>query len=675
MVKKIILIASVVTTSITSFNAQSNLLEHIPTNEFAVITFDGAAINSKSTDFNQLAIHDSIIVNFDRLLNNYKQAIIDENTSVSDEEVEILREEVEIMETAPPPPPPKSYNDEATEEVEEIEESIDIPVEIEDNYNYDYNSNSYYKPTPRLTLENIFGGLMSNGAQYGVNNNSKYYFIVGVNDSINHTALLFSKGDTKKFDTFINNIVPKEQQEELIKLNNGYQYYSDDDIMIVWNNDIVTFIDYTIPYNYYNEVEEAVDENYYESYKDRLEAEAKKKELEKKAKLESVLNNIFNNNPQHSLKFNANYKKSLIEKGDVTFFINALGNNSDIFFKAYSNSRAKTEDFLSLFKDNFSYGSLNFNNNNVSLNSTQHVGAHYLKQIKEVNKKKFNKSMYKYIDGENLMGIVGFASNMKPAYEIYKDMYINILTNMDFGEDWIGTAADIGFTFFDEEELFDLIQGDFVFAVTDIKEFEVEYTSYDYDDDYNRIESIKTKKETLPEFVSVATIGNEELRNKIIKLMMQTDVIRKKGNYYELQEPKSRYSKRAAKPLNIFYMIKDDLLIVTNDESLLKDNNGNGLPKAQQINGEAYKLMKSNNMFAYWTPKGTYEKVPAQFSADIEPLESLANTYKSIELQGVSNKGNLFTTSAKINLIDNSKGSLMISLEMINELIKTAGRF
>jgi len=646
MKRFLLIISTAFTIYTSSVNAQSNLLEHIPAKEFAVISFDGPAINSKSKNFNQLSVYDSIAINFNRLLNTYKQEIIDKNTPVSDEEVEEIRKELE---------------NEATREAEITieEESYD------DNYSYD----NHYKPSPSLTLENIFGGLISNGIKYGVNNISDYYFIVGMNDSINHKALLFSKGDATKFDNFINNIIPTKQKEKLITLKNGYQYYSDEDIIIAWNNDIVTFIDYTIPYNsnYFSKNEEDTDENDYESYKARLEDEEKKKEIEKKSRLESLLNVIFNNNPQLSLKFNTNYQKSLIEEGDITFFMNALGSNFEIFSKDFSNS--KTEYFLGFFKDHFSYGSLNFNDNNISINSTQHVGAHYLKEIKQIHKKKFNKSIYKYIDGKNLIGIAGFAGNIKPAYNIYKDMYINILTNMDFGKDWIGTAADIGFTFFDEDQLFDLIQGEFVFAVTDIKEFEVEYTSYDYDDDYNRVETIKTKKETLPEFVSIATIGNKELRTKIIKLMEQTEVLVKKGHYYEFQEPKSKYSDRAAKPLNIFCMIKGNLLIVTNDEPLLKENNGNGLSKSNQIKGEVYNLMKSNNMFAYWLPKATFDKIPNEYVAGIKPLGTTVNTYKSIEIKGIKNKGNLFKTSAKVNLIENSKGSLMISLENINNLI------
>lgn len=675
MKKTSIFLTSVLATGSIFINAQTDLLEHIPTNEIAVISFDGKSLSTKSKDFNSLAIHDSIVTQFDRLLAEYKQALLDENTVVTDEEVEEIREEVEYD---VPPPEPQIKTEIVEEEVEApadmVFEEIETVEKAYDSYDYNYEYN--YKPTPRLTLDNLFGAVVSNGTAYGLNTNENYYFISGLNDSINHTALLFSKSDGAKFDQFINNIIPNDLKDELIVSNKKYHYYVDEDILIAWNNSVVALIDYTIPYryNYSYKEETTTEESYYESYQERLEAEAKKKEEAKKAKLESVLNSIFNDTPQHSLKYNANYKKSLVNTGDVSYFINAMGGaNTDFFFRAYTGK--KSNKILSLFKDNFTYGAMNFNTNDIELSTTQHVGAHYLKQIKEVNKKKFNKNMYKYIDGENLMGIAGFATNMKPAFEIYKDTYINILSNIELGEDWIGTAADIGFTFFDEEELFDLIQGDFVFALTDIKEFDVEYTSYDYDEDYKRIETTKTKKETLPEFVSIATIGNKELRDKIIKLMSQTDVIRKKGDYYELQEPKSRYSDRAAKPLNVFYMIKDNLLIVTNDEQLLIDNNGNGLAKANQLNGEALKLMKSNNMFAYWTPRATYDKVPKEMKSEIEPFEIAANTYKSFVVSGVKNSGNLFTSTAKLNLVESEKNSLIHSLEIIQTLIESAGRF
>lgn len=667
-----------ITFTVINFSAQTNLLEHIPTNEFAVVKFDGASLNSKSSTLNQLAISDSISDQFNRLLKEYRQFLIDDNTSVSDAGVEQIKMEIDQAMDAV-----EDAVDAAEDTANEAEEAYDTAeeayeVETVDDYNYNNDSyNNYYKVTPKLKLENIFVALMTKGTEYGINNNSNYYFIVGMNDSINHNALLFNKSNGQKFDEFIDNLIPKDQRSELVLLKNGYEYFADDDLMIAWNKDIVAFVDYSIPYRYdyynYEEKVESNEEEYYETYEERLAAEAKKKAEEKKLKLESVLNDLFNGKPEHSLKFNANYTKSLTEKGDVSYFMDALGSNANLYFKALGGSSSKrNNEFLSLFKDNFGYGSLTFNNNDITVNTLQHMGGKYVNQVRAMNKKKFNKSMYKYIDGENLLGIAGFAMKPEPAYEMYKDMYINILGSIREEEEWLGTLADIGFTFFDEAELFDLIQGDFVFAVTDIKEFDMEYTSYDYDEDYNRIEKIETKKETLPEFVSIATVGNKELRDKVIKIMKQTDVIIEKGHYYELQEPKSRYSDRAAKPLNVFYMLKDDLLIVTNDEKLLKSNNGNGLAKSKQVTGEAYKLMKTNNMFAYWTPNTTYEKMPREFTDELKPLKSIAETYKSFEFSGIKNSGNVFTSTAKVSLIDKSKGSLMLSLDLINDVMRTA---
>lgn len=663
--------------SALSFTAQSDLLEHIPTNEFAVVKFNGAALLSKSKELNQLAISDSISNQFNRLLKEYKQYLIDDNTSVSESEINEIKTQIE--QSIEPPTDQlieeEIYDDEVYEKIQDDTEVTETVVDAYDYNNQNYDN--YYKVKPKLTLEKIFMALMSKGTDYGVSNTTNYYFIVGINDSIQHTALLFNKSDATKFDQFITSVIPNKQRDKLINLKSGYEYFVDENVMFAWNKDVVAFIDYSIPYrynyNYYGNNSSSEDEEYYETYEERLAAKAKKKEEAKKLKLESVLNQIFKGKPEHSLKLNTNYAKTLSEQGDVTYFMNAFGGQTDMYFRAFGGRSSKrNNEFMGLFKDNFGYGSLNFNNNDIIVNNLQHVGAKYLKQIKEINKNKFNKSMYKYIDGENLLGIAGFSTNLQPAYEMYKDMYISILGNIREDEQWLGTAADIGFTFFDEKELFDLVQGDFIFAITDIKEFDMEYTSYDYDDDYNRIETIKTKKETLPEFVSIATIGNKELRDKIVKLMNQAGVVTKKDHYFELQEPKSRYSERAAKPLNVFYMIKGDILIITNDEELVKSNNGNGLAKAKQINGEAYKLMKKNNIFAYWTPESTYNKIPREFSDELKPLKSIAETYKSLEFSGVNNKGNIFNSTAKINLTDNSKGSLMLSLDLINDVMKAA---
>ncbi len=652
--------------------AQTNLLEHIPTNEFAVVKFNGVSISEKSKGLEQLAISDSISNQFNRLLKKYKQVLIDENTTVSDAEVEKIIEEIEVR----VPEDPQFPNDQLEESnFEGSQEAID-PPQLK---TYNYENSNYYKVTPKITLDKLFMTLMSKGTDYGINNNSDYYFVVGMNDSINHNALLFSKSDAAKFEGFISSIIPQDQKNKLIKLKNSYEYFFDDDMLIGWNKDLVVFIDYSIPYRYdyksYNETNKT-EEEYYESYEERLAAEKLKKEAAKTRKIEGLLNNFFIIKPEHSLSKNSNYSKTKLEKGEVTFFMNALGNNASLYTNMFGarSMNSQNNNFLSLFKDNFSFGSLNFNEGEIVAKMKQHVGPKYLKDIKKMNSKKFNKSMYKYIDGNDLLGIAGFATRPKYAYNMYRDVYTSVFSSISPDEEWIGTAVDIAFTFFDEEELFNLVQGDFIFAVTDIKKFDMEYTTYDYDEDFNRVEKTETRQETLPEFVSIASIGNEELRAKIIKLMQQTDVISKKGHYYELQEPKSKYSERAAKPLNVFYMIKNDLLIVSNDENLMKSNNGNGLSKSNQINGDALKLMKSNNMFAYWTPKTTYDKAPSEFADELKPLKDIVDTYKSVQFTGVKNKGNIFTSTATINMEQSNKNSLMLSLDMIETMLKTAMR-
>lgn len=621
--------------------AQSSLLERIPTQEFAVISFNGKSIGEKSKEAKDFIIFDSIDQKFNSLLTKYNNYLKDENTVVTEEEVE--------------------------EVIEEVEE--------ESTYEYDknYYSDDYYTTTPNLSLELLFPALANNGIKYGINNFANYYYTVGMSDTMNHSALIFEKSDETKFNSFISQLIPKEQTEKYIRLTNGYQYFynEDDQTLIAWNKNTVAFINYSIPYNWnFSEVVESTEDKYYESYEERLKADAKKKEEAKTAKIEALINQFFVVKPELSLKFNSSYQKTLLKQADISYFMNNSQNNSslsNLFKDTYQNSN----QFLNLFQDNYAYGYLDFNSSSIDLSSIQHVGDYYLKDAKQMNKIKFNKAMYKYIDGESLQAIVGFALNPEPAYQMTKDIYVNVLSNMKYGEDWYGTIADIGFTFFNEEELFDLIKGDFVFAITDIKEFETEYTSYDYDDDYNRIEVQKTKKETLPEFVSMASIGNEDLRNKIVKLMEQTDVVVKKGYYYEIQEPASKWqSGSKAKPLSVFFMLKDDLLVVTNDESLLVENKGNGLSKAKRMSKAPTKLMKKNNMFAYWIPKKTIEKIPNEYQDVSTMFESAANTFTSFEMQGVKNKKNLFTSSMKINLAENQKGSLMLSLELINDMLK-----
>ena len=353
--------------------AQNSLLENIPTQEFSIVTFNGKSIGEKSKNAKDLAIFDTLDVQFNSFLTEYKQYLLDENSEVTEEGVE---EVIELVE----------------------EEAEDATIY---NYEKSYYDDDYYKVKPKLDLEQLFPSLANRGSKYGVNHLANYYFVIGMSDTINHSALVFEKNSEEKFNSFIGQIVPQEHTDKYIRLTNGYQYFHNEDnnLLIAWNNKVAAFIEYLIPYdwNYSEVIETTTDEEYYESYEDRLKADAKKKEDAKIAKIEALINQFFVSKPELSLKYNTTYQKTQLRKSDVSYYINnSLTKNNPSFSTIFKSSAQSSNEFLNLFKDNYGYGYLDFDPSSINLSSIQHVGSAHLKKIKEINKIKFSKSMYKY---------------------------------------------------------------------------------------------------------------------------------------------------------------------------------------------------------------------------------------------------------------------------------------
>jgi len=103
----------------------------------------------------------------------------------------------------------------------------------------------------------------------------------------------------------------------------------------------------------------------------------------------------------------------------------------------------------------------------------------------------FNSEMLKYIPFESEIGHMSLAINTESAINAYYDIMETYMSAfMPSEKESMEAAMAFARIMIDEKALGNLVKGDAYFGVTDLNSYEVEYTTYEYDDDWNATEAI-----------------------------------------------------------------------------------------------------------------------------------------------------------------------------------------
>jgi hypothetical protein len=228
---------------------------------------------------------------------------------------------------------------------------------------------------------------------------------------------------------------------------------------------------------------------------------------------------------------------------------------------------------------------------------------------------------YSYLDYDFLEDLIKNKNNEIKIRE-------NELTN--------NKIKSLGYT---ENDLWDLFEGDIVIGLTDFKYKETKYMAYEseeHNDDLSK-QVEKIKKEVFPEFIIAATTYKTETVKRVLVSLENQGLIKNHGHYYTVVSDSSDYA--------IF--LSDKILIVTNDEALIR-NNIKVYPEKEMVSQNVRELLLSNSFSMYLNPERILSKMPRD------------TTYKLYD--------NLFPKSIK-NLT--AKGDFLSQKPISSELILT----
>ncbi|SMC81623.1 hypothetical protein [Pedobacter nyackensis] len=282
--------------------------------------------------------------------------------------------------------------------------------------------------------------------------------------------------------------------------------------------------------------------------------------------------------------------------------------------------------------------------------------------FKRVHQRKLNKRFLKYVNEDRMIGYMGYALDTKAYLEEYPKLMSKIYGSV-YAEE-IGMAADLLSLLLDEEAIGKVVKGDALFIFNGLMQNEVSYKSYEYNEDnFESKEVMKTKKETLPDFLLMISSEDTRLIDKLIAYGAKKDLVKKRAGYYELSIPKS--------PLSLYFTIKDQIIFFTTSITEIDDIAANSY--VAKISGKHKKTLLSSNYSAYFSGKKLAGKIPSEEFGGAKKLEKanrVLNSLGDIYLNSNPIKGNVVSGQVSMDIPANQPNALKYLFSLIEDATK-----
>ena len=317
--------------------------------------------------------------------------------------------------------------------------------------------------------------------------------------------------------------------------------------------------------------------------------------------------------------------------------------------------------FTNFYNSNYSYN-LYFDKDKVRLiNNYRHNSAEIQKSIAAIYKGKKNKKLTALISDKS----VGYyAINVDGSK--YFDMLYTFLKSS--GEtDYQNEAELIMETMkivLDEEAIAKIAPGNGIFVLNELKSKTVEYTDFEYDDEYNEKEVTKTKEVVMPDFTFAFATENEGYWNRIFTLLTTNKKtsknFSKNGSFYVFKDENS-----AGYFDQLFFMVKDGIVYVTSSPDNIgrKDQS----EKAKMWAKDSAKYPSSGRFDVQKLLSGLekeFKSVPERKTLDLI-RRNVGEVYFKTEA-----KDNNIETEIHYQIRNSSENSLMYFFDLFDEIYK-----
>jgi hypothetical protein len=326
-----------------------------------------------------------------------------------------------------------------------------------------------------------------------------------------------------------------------------------------------------------------------------------KKKLTAEWVYQYALNGFSKNGNGSSILDNPAYQRSLDKDAAASFYLADVPSLYQGVLPYYSYR------YLGLANAMQGYGSINarlyLNKEDARIVTAVEVDEKKAASYKKMYAHKPNKKFAKYINSDKMVAFMSYSFDTEAYLKELPELLDQSMAHY-FGlyNDEIGIGAELFSLLLDEKAVAKVVKGDAVLLLSDVGPKEYTYTTYDYNDDYERSEIKKTKTETLPDFLFMLSSDDTRIFERMLNYGVKKEKIVLKNGIYSLDKKLTGRS-----PFQFHVLIKDGIIFC-----------GTAYRDMQQISNDTYQgnmtreqkdLLLKNNMSLYVNPKNLVGKI------------------------------------------------------------------
>lgn len=281
---------------------------------------------------------------------------------------------------------------------------------------------------------------------------------------------------------------------------------------------------------------------------------------------------------------------------------------------------------------------------------------------------KQNPSLAGYVNPGNI-GYFSMSINTEAMANYYYTVLKQYFSNMSYTSEYadiVDVYIDLLQIIIDEKGIADLMPGNYLFVMHDMKTKKVTYTDYDFDKEFNKKEITKTKDELSPDFTFIMETKKDGFLEKIAHLPLKYAEKEKynykdKGGYYELAFEEGKY------PISsLYFMVKDGKAIVTTSKEVVDmtlKNTGFAVDAATKNS------ILNNNYSLQLSSKKLLEKLNSSLTTDVSKKVSdyLMANLGDLKMES-SIKDGMIQGTTTISITGNHSNSLEFFFNMMDAI-------
>ncbi len=324
--------------------------------------------------------------------------------------------------------------------------------------------------------------------------------------------------------------------------------------------------------NYESHIKDSIDNVKREVWEQQQDMRIRKKQ---QTVAEKIITTVVAGNV-YSIENDESYKKIIDPAAHVSAWVNTES-LTDQYFNYFSardyfyllNKRKFIQDTADGYKSSVN---VYFDKDKVRMdNKTYSPDTRLNRMGNEVMNSRQNPSLANYVNPGNI-GYFSMSINTEAMANYYYTLlkkFISSTPYMSEYSDIVDVYIDLLEIVIDEKGIADLMPGNYLFVMHDMKTKMVTYTDYDFDKEFNKKEVKKTRKELSPDFTFIMETKKEGFMEKIAKLPLKYTEKQKfnykdKGGYYELAFAEGEYPVSS-----LYFMVKNGKAIVTTSKDVV----------------------------------------------------------------------------------------------------------